>query len=134
MSRTVSHMRIRYSKSRLISGLVREAPAVRRMMPMPSGTSRSCTTSFNRERSCADGFDEFLFGILAVVFFVVSVVAASSNLLVVGSGGIFVAGVLDVRHVVGVGRVLKCVFFVAPGVMGNLVMAFGRLGGRSQRL
>jgi len=55
MSRTVSHIRIRYSKSRLISGLVREAPAVRRMMPMPSGTSRSCTTSFSRERSCARG-------------------------------------------------------------------------------
>src|SRR5437870_8119575 len=54
MSRTVSHIRIRYSKSRLISGLVREAPAVRRMMPMPSGTSRSCTTSFSRERSCAE--------------------------------------------------------------------------------
>ena len=35
-SRTFSQSRIRYSKSRLISALVRLAPAVRRMTPMPS--------------------------------------------------------------------------------------------------
>src|SRR5437764_394743 len=40
-SRPVSHSRSRYSKSRLISVLVRAAPAVRRMTPMPSGTSSS---------------------------------------------------------------------------------------------
>src|SRR5947209_2716226 len=44
-------MRSRYSKSRLISVLVREAPAVRRITPMPSGTSSSWATSLSRLRS-----------------------------------------------------------------------------------
>src|SRR3954454_3387133 len=35
----------------LDSALVREAPAVRRMMPIPSGTSRSSTISLSRRRS-----------------------------------------------------------------------------------
>ncbi len=54
-SRTLSHMRRRYSKSRLTSALVREAPAVRRMTPMPSGTSSSCAIAFKRLRSLGVG-------------------------------------------------------------------------------
>ncbi|MCY1230174.1 hypothetical protein D9M72_425800 [compost metagenome] len=50
--RTFSQRRIRYSKSRLISTLVRFAPAVRRMTPMPCGTSRPRAISFRRLRSC----------------------------------------------------------------------------------
>ena len=44
-------MRNRYSKSRLTSAFVRAAPAVRRMTPMPSGTSSSSAIDFNRLRS-----------------------------------------------------------------------------------
>ena len=196
MSRTVSHIRIRYSKSRLISGLVREAPAVRRMMPMPSGTSRSCTTSFSRERSwrrgdlaadaaaaggvghqhgiaagqrqigrqrralvaalflddlhqhhlaalddfldlvlaaraegalrhflqhvvAADGFDDFLFGVLVVVFIVVVVVAfgRARRARRAETDGVAFAGVLDMRRVVGMGRVFVRVLVVVMLVM-----------------
>jgi len=46
-------MRNRYSKSRLTSCLVREAPAVRRITPMPSGTSRSSAIALRRLRSWA---------------------------------------------------------------------------------
>ena len=52
MSRTLSHKRISYSKSRLISCLVRAAPAVRMMSPMPSGTSSSWAMALRRLRSC----------------------------------------------------------------------------------
>ncbi len=50
-SRTVSHNRSRYSKSRLTSILVRVAPAVRRITPIPSGTSSSWAISLSRLRS-----------------------------------------------------------------------------------
>src|ERR1700709_1616791 len=147
MSRTVSHIRIRYSKSRLISGLVREAPAVRRMIPIPSGTSRSDTTSFSRERSCAallldhlnqhhlatlddflnlvlaagtegalrhlfqnviatDGFDDFLFGVVAILFIVLMLIAVGcSSLLALGRGGVFLTVIFGVRGILGMSGV-----------------------------
>jgi len=81
----------------------------------------------------ADGFDDFLF--LAIVLIVVVVVAfGSGGMLIMGGGGVFVTGVLDMRHAVGIGRVFARMLGVQLRVVTFILMfilaMFGRrLGG-----
>src|SRR6185312_1600264 len=65
-----------------------------------------------------DGFDDFLFGVLAVVFIIVTVVALGGAGEFVGrSNGVAFAGVLDMRRVIGMGRVFARVFIVVMLIM-----------------
>ena len=79
----------------------------------------------------ADGFDDFLFGVVAVVLIVVAVVAfGSGGELVRRSSGVAFTGVLDMRRVVGMGRVFARVFVVMMLIMSVFGSACRRrLGG-----
>ena len=84
----------------------------------------------------ADGFDDFLFGVLAIVLIVVVVVAFGSAGEFVGrSNGVAFTGVLDMRRVVGMGRVFACLFLVMMLIMRVCVMSVfsRRRGGRLDR-
>src|SRR5205823_6156082 len=75
-----------------------------------------------------DGFDDFLFGVLGVVLIFMAVVAFGSRGEFVGrSKGVPFTGVLDMRRVVGMGRVFALLFLVTLLVMGVFGMGvFGR--------
>src|SRR5258707_1128272 len=96
-------------------------------MPPPRavlGISTAYRPASDRYVVAADGFDDFLFGVLAIVLIVVVVVAFGSAGEFVGSNGVAFTGVLDMRRVVGMGRVFACLFLAMMLIMRMCV--FGR--------
>jgi hypothetical protein len=67
----------------------------------------------------ADGFHDFLFGVVAVVFFIIVMLIALrlSGMLVVGRGGVLLTGAFGARRVLGMSGVFFRVLGVDPLIM-----------------
>ena len=84
----------------------------------------------------ADGFDDFLFGVVVVFFFLIVVVLVAlrlNGMLVVRRSGVFFAGLFGARRVLGMSRVFFRVLGVDTLVMAVFFVNLGRSAARRPR-
>ena len=81
----------------------------------------TCWILYFHDVVAADGFDDFVFGFIAIVFIVVLVAERCRGLFGVLRGGSFATSVVAVRRFVGMGSVFVSMFFVSRFFVSRFV-------------